>query len=137
LRRVFGRQLSPCSANQSSRKRATAGVLVVSNCPSAAHGHELSKRLYRFRLGGCESGLLPAPAVVPAAEINPNFPAAIGPFANSTLAFPGRLAILLTLSFSEAKMELFGYIEVFYNQRRRHSTLGQISPAEFAKRTRA
>ena len=34
----------------------------------------------------------------------------------------------------DAKMELFDYIEVFYNQRRRHSTLGQISPAEFEKR---
>ena len=34
-------------------------------------------------------------------------------------------------SFSEAKMELFDYIEPFYNQRRRHSTLGQISPAAF------
>jgi putative transposase len=34
----------------------------------------------------------------------------------------------------EAKMELFDYIEVFYNQRRRHSTLGQISPAAFEKR---
>ncbi len=32
----------------------------------------------------------------------------------------------------EAKMALFDYIEVFYNQRRRHSTLGQISPAAFA-----
>jgi len=30
---------------------------------------------------------------------------------------------------SEAKMKLLDYIEVFYNQRRRHSTLGQISPA--------
>ena len=28
-------------------------------------------------------------------------------------------------SNGEAKMELFDYIEVFYNQRRRHSTLGQ------------
>jgi len=37
-------------------------------------------------------------------------------------------------SFSEAKMELFDYIEVFYNQRRRHSTLGQISPAAFERR---
>src|SRR5687768_511688 len=37
-------------------------------------------------------------------------------------------------SGGEAKMELFDYIEVFYNQRRRHSTLGQISPAEFEKR---
>jgi putative transposase len=37
-------------------------------------------------------------------------------------------------SCGEAKMELFDYIEVFYNQRRRHSTLGQISPAEFERR---
>jgi transposase InsO family protein len=37
-------------------------------------------------------------------------------------------------SFSEAKMQLFDYIEVFYNQRRRHSTLGQISPAAFERR---
>ena len=34
-------------------------------------------------------------------------------------------------SFGEAKMELFDYIEMFYNRRRRHSTLGQISPAAF------
>ena len=27
-------------------------------------------------------------------------------------------------SYAEAKMALFDYIEVFYNQRRRHSTLG-------------
>jgi transposase InsO family protein len=40
-------------------------------------------------------------------------------------------------SFGEAKMELFDYIEVFYNQRRRHSTLGQISPAAFERRTSA
>jgi transposase InsO family protein len=32
-------------------------------------------------------------------------------------------------SHGDAKMEIFDYIEVFYNQRRRHSTLGQISPA--------
>jgi transposase InsO family protein len=29
------------------------------------------------------------------------------------------------------KEALFDYIELFYNQRRRHSTLGQISPVEF------
>jgi transposase InsO family protein len=29
-----------------------------------------------------------------------------------------------------AKMELFDYIEVFYNQRRRHSTIGYVSPAQ-------
>lgn len=37
-------------------------------------------------------------------------------------------------SYGEAKMALFDYIEVFYNQRRRHSTLGQISPAAFERR---
>ena len=40
-------------------------------------------------------------------------------------------------SFGAAKMELFDYIEVFYNQRRRHSTLGQISPAAFERRAAA
>jgi hypothetical protein len=40
-------------------------------------------------------------------------------------------------SFGDAKMELFDYIEVFYNQRRRHSTLGQISPAAFERSTTA
>jgi putative transposase len=38
-------------------------------------------------------------------------------------------------SCGEAKMALFDYIE-FYNQRRRHSTLGQISPAEFERQER-
>ena len=38
-------------------------------------------------------------------------------------------------SYADAKMQLFDYIEVFYNQRRRHSTIGQISPAEFERRT--
>jgi transposase InsO family protein len=36
-------------------------------------------------------------------------------------------------SCGEAKMALFDYIEVFYNQRRRHSTLGQVSPAAFER----
>ena len=35
---------------------------------------------------------------------------------------------------AEAKMELFDYLEVFYNQRRQHSTLGQTSPASFERR---
>ena len=39
-------------------------------------------------------------------------------------------------TYGDAKMELFDYIEVFYNQRRRHSTLGQISPAAFERRER-
>ena len=34
-------------------------------------------------------------------------------------------------SYTEAKMALVDYLEVFYDQHRRHSTLGQISPAAF------
>jgi len=37
-------------------------------------------------------------------------------------------------SYAHAKEALFDYIEVFYNQRRRHSTIGQISPAEYERR---
>ena len=34
----------------------------------------------------------------------------------------------------EARRDLFDYIEVFYNRRRRHSHIGRISPAEFERR---
>jgi putative transposase len=40
-------------------------------------------------------------------------------------------------SCSHAKRELFEYIEVFYNQRRRHSTIGYVSPAVFEQRARS
>ncbi|PCI78895.1 MAG: IS3 family transposase [SAR86 cluster bacterium] len=36
---------------------------------------------------------------------------------------------------AEAKQSLFEYIEVFYNQRRRHSYLGYVSPAEYERRS--
>jgi transposase InsO family protein len=39
-------------------------------------------------------------------------------------------------SFAEAKAELFDYIEVFYNQKRRHSSLDYVSPAEYERKTR-
>jgi putative transposase len=38
-------------------------------------------------------------------------------------------------SHAEAKAQLFDYIEVFYNQRRRHSSAGRMSPAAFERRT--
>jgi hypothetical protein len=34
-------------------------------------------------------------------------------------------------------MQLFGSLEVFYNQRRRHSTIGYVSPAVFERTTAA
>ena len=37
-------------------------------------------------------------------------------------------------SGDDAKRALFEYIEVFYNQRRRHSTIGYVSPAVFEHR---
>jgi putative transposase len=37
-------------------------------------------------------------------------------------------------SHGDAKAELFDYIEVFYNQRRRHSSAGRMSPAAFERR---
>jgi transposase InsO family protein len=36
-------------------------------------------------------------------------------------------------SYNDAKMALFDYVEVFYNQRRRHSTIGYVSPAAFER----
>jgi putative transposase len=35
----------------------------------------------------------------------------------------------------EARADVFDYIERFYNPRRRHSTLGQVSPDQFEKAT--
>ena len=34
----------------------------------------------------------------------------------------------------QAKADVFDYIECFYNPRRRHSTLGYLSPIDFEKR---
>jgi len=36
---------------------------------------------------------------------------------------------------AEARADVFAYIECFYNRKRRHGYLGNISPAEFEKRT--
>jgi putative transposase len=35
---------------------------------------------------------------------------------------------------NEAKPDVFDYIECFYNAKRRHSTIGHLSPVEFEKR---
>jgi putative transposase len=40
-------------------------------------------------------------------------------------------------SYADAKEKLFDYIEVFYNQRRRHSALDYVSPGEYERTDRA
>ncbi len=35
---------------------------------------------------------------------------------------------------TEARMAVFDFIEAFYNPRRRHSSIGVLSPAEFERR---
>jgi len=35
----------------------------------------------------------------------------------------------------EARADLFEYIEVFYNRKRRHGYLGNISPVDFEKKS--
>jgi putative transposase len=37
-------------------------------------------------------------------------------------------------SYADAKERAFDYIEVFYNQQRRHSTIGYLTPAEFERK---
>jgi transposase InsO family protein len=55
-------------------------------------------------------------------------------------AFFSRLKIELADRFDtleHARCELFKYLEGFYNTRRRHSTLGYVSPAVFEERARS
>ena len=45
-----------------------------------------------------------------------------------------RIRRRIYLTRDEARADIFDYIERFYNPRRRHSTLGQLSPAQFEQR---
>ena len=36
---------------------------------------------------------------------------------------------------AELRTEIFDFIEIFYNRRRRHSTLGMLSPVDYENRT--
>jgi putative transposase len=37
---------------------------------------------------------------------------------------------------TEARLAVFDYIEGFYNPRRRHSSIGNLSPAQYERRRR-
>ena len=45
-----------------------------------------------------------------------------------------RVAPKIYRTRDQAKADVFDYIERFYNPRRRHSTLGYLSPVEFEKK---
>ena len=38
-------------------------------------------------------------------------------------------------SIEDAKAGLFEYIEIFYNRKRRHSSIGYLSPVDYEERT--
>ena len=48
----------------------------------------------------------------------------------------GRTARKLYRTRDDARADVFDYIERFYNRRRKHSTLGYISPVEFEERAK-
>jgi len=46
-----------------------------------------------------------------------------------------RTARKMSRTRDDAKADVFDYIERFYNPKRRHSTIGYLSPMEFARQT--
>jgi putative transposase len=49
----------------------------------------------------------------------------------STLKTETELDVIIPATRQEAELAVFDYIETFYNPKRRHSSLGQISPVAF------
>lgn len=50
------------------------------------------------------------------------------------------MELVHTCSFrtrAEAKLALFGYMEVFYDRKSRHSSLGDVSPAKYERTAEA
>ena len=52
----------------------------------------------------------------------------------STLKTETELDVLVPATRDEARLAVFDYIETFYNPRRRHSSLGYLSPVAFETR---
>ncbi len=49
----------------------------------------------------------------------------------NTLKTETELDVIIPATRQEAELAVFDYIETFYNPKRRHSSLGQISPVAF------
>jgi putative transposase len=48
----------------------------------------------------------------------------------------GRTARRIYRTRDDAEADVFDYIQRFYNPKRRHSTIGYLSPAEFERQAR-
>jgi transposase InsO family protein len=62
--------------------------------------------------------------------------ASAGARRSPSVAKTASISASLLASRDEAKADVFDYIERFYNPKRRHSTLGYLSPMEFEMQAR-
>lgn len=58
----------------------------------------------------------------------------VNPNRRGTPRVPANREPIFTAEY--AKRQMFGFVQLFYNQERRHSTAGNVSPAQFERRAR-
>lgn len=117
--RVNDRQLTMAALTQAvQRRRPTAGVLHHSD-----RGSTYASADYR--------------AILDAWEMTVSMSRRANCYDNAVMeAFFSTVKSELAMRFAsldDAHRQLFAYLEGFYNQRRRHSTLGYVSPAAFER----
>jgi putative transposase len=97
--------------------------------PGLVHHSDQGSQFTSFAFGRClrESGILPPMGAVGTAYDNAVVESF---FATLKRELVGRSRFATR---AEARAAIFEFIEVFYNRRRRHSTIGMVSPAEFER----